>query len=131
MHVDPNTGIPDLISRLSDDSKRLVGDEVRLAKLEMRENLKKSSRDALWLAISFGVAVVAIMAFTMFVITLVGRVLNGHMWIGALGVGVIEAGLGYFLIKRGMHAFKDESYSLAVTRESLKDTRVWASNLRS
>ena len=131
MPVDPNAGIPDLISRLGDDSKRLVSDEVRLAKLEVRENIKKSSKDAMWLAIAFGVTVVAIMAFTMFVITLVGRVLNGHMWVGALGVGVIELGLGYLLLKHGLHAFKDESYSLPMTREALKDTQVWASTIRS
>jgi uncharacterized membrane protein YqjE len=131
MPVDPNIGIPDLISRLGDDSKRLINDEVRLAKLEIRDHIKQASKDAMWLAISFGLAVVAMMGFTMFVITLVGRVLNGHMWIGAIGVGIIELGLGYLLIKRGTQAFKDESYSLAVTRESLKDTRVWVSTLRS
>ena len=131
MPVDPDTGIPELISRLGDDSKRLVNDELRLAKLEVRDHLKQSSKDAMWLAVAFGLAVVAMMAFTLFVITLVGRVLNGHMWVGALGVGVIELGLGYFLIKRGAHAFKDESYSLAITRESLKDTQVWVSSLRS
>ena len=131
MPVDPNTGIPDLISRLGDDSKRLVSDEVRLAKLEIRDHIKRSSKDAMWLAVSFGVAVVAIMAFTMFVITLVGRVLNGHMWIGALGVGVLELVLGYALLKKGLDAFKDESYSLPMTREALKDTQVWASTIRS
>src|SRR5690348_17344436 len=73
MPVDPDTGIPELISRLRDDSKRLINDEVRLAKLEVRERLKQSSKDAMWLAVAFGVAVVAMMAFTMFVITLVGR----------------------------------------------------------
>ena len=131
MHVDPNTGIPELISRLGDDSKRLVNDEIRLAKLEMRDHIKQSSKDFMWLAIAFGLGVVAMMAFTMFVITLVGRVLNGHMWIGALIVGVIELGLGYWMVKRGVHAFEDESYSLPVTRESLKDTQVWVSTLRS
>ena len=131
MPVDPNTGIPELISRLGDDSKRLVNNEIRLAKLEMHDHIKQSSKDVMWLAVAFGLAVVAMMAFTMFVITLVGRVLNGHMWVGALIVGVIELGVGYALIKRGVHAFQDESYSLPMTRESLKDTQVWASTLRS
>lgn len=131
MPVDPNSGIPDLIYRLRDDSKRLVNDEIRLAKLEVRENIKKSSKDAMWLAVAFGVGVVAMMAFTMFVITLIGRVLNGHMWIGALIIGVIEMALGFVLIRLGAHAFKDESYSLAETRESLKDTQVWISTIRS
>ena len=131
MHVDPNTGIPELISRLGDDSKRLVNDEIRLAKLEMRDHIKQSSKDFMWLAIAFGLGVVAIMAFTMFVVTLVGRALSGHMWIGALIVGVIELGLGYWMTKRGVRAFEDEAYSLPVTRESLKDTQVWVSSIRS
>lgn len=131
MPVDPDAGVPELISRLSDDSKRLVNDEVRLAKLEIREHVKQSSKDAMWLAIAFGVAVVAMIAFTLFAITLIGRVLNGHMWIGALVVGVIELVVGMLLFRRGALAFKDESYSLEMTRETLKDTRVWASTLRS
>jgi hypothetical protein len=131
MPVDPNLGIPELVSRLGDDSKRLVNDEIRLAKLEMRDHLKQSSKDFMWLAIAFGLGVVAMTGFTMFVITLVGRVLNGHMWVGALIVGVIELAVGYVLIKRGIHAFEDESYSLPMTRESLKDTQVWASSIRS
>ena len=78
MPVDPNAGIPELIARLGDDSKRLVNNEIRLAKLEMHDHIKKSSKDFMWLAIAFGLGVVAMMAFTMFVITLLGRVLNGH-----------------------------------------------------
>ena len=46
-------------------------------------------------------------------------------------LGVIELAVGYVLIKRGIHAFEDESYSLPMTRESLKDTQVWASSIRS
>ena len=37
VQVDPDAGIPDLIHRLTDDSKRLMSDEVRLAKLEVKE----------------------------------------------------------------------------------------------
>ena len=131
MPVDPRTGIPELITRLGDDSKRLVNNEIRLAKLEMHEHIKQSSKDFMWLAIAFGLAVVAMMALTMFVITLIGRVSSGHMWVGAIIVGVIELGIGYVSIKRGVRAFEDESYSLPMTRESLKDTQVWASTLRS
>src|SRR4051812_38854996 len=40
--VDPDTGIPDLIHRLGDDSKRLMTDEVRLAKLETKDSLTRA-----------------------------------------------------------------------------------------
>jgi positive regulator of sigma E activity len=130
MVVDPDTGIPELIHRLKDDSKRLVTDEVRLAKLEVHDKVKLGGKDAMWLTAAFGVGVVALVAFTLFVVTLVGRIFNGHMWLGALVVGVIELGIGFTLLRRGAAAFKEPSYSLVETRESLKDTEVWAKAVR-
>ena len=53
--IDPDTGIPDLIRRLTDDSKRLVSDEVRLAKLEARDSLHRAARGGIWLALALGV----------------------------------------------------------------------------
>ena len=45
--IDPDVGIPDLVRRLTDDSRRLVGDEVRLAKLELQESVHTGTRGAL------------------------------------------------------------------------------------
>ena len=128
--IDPEVGIPDLIRRLTDDSKRLAGDEVRLAKLELGENLRTGARGTLWLALSFGVGVVAMTAATIFVAALIGRLVAGHMWVGALLTGLIELGLALFLIKRGIGDFRKPSYTLAQTRESLKDTRAWVAAQR-
>jgi uncharacterized membrane protein YqjE len=116
MPVDPDTGIPDLISRLGDDSKRLVMDEVQLAKLELRQSLSRAGRGALRLGIAFGVGVVAMVAFTLLVATLIGRLAAGHMWIGAMVTGVVELGIALWLIKRGLSAFKEPSYTLEQTR---------------
>ena len=130
MVVDPDTGIPELIHRLGDDSKRLVTDEMRLAKLEVRENLKRGGKDVMWLAAAFGVGVVALIALTLCVATLIGRIVNGHMWVGALVTGALELVVGMVLIKRGIAAFKEPSYTLAETRESLKDTKAWVNVVR-
>ncbi|MFL5520080.1 MAG: phage holin family protein, partial [Gemmatimonadales bacterium] len=56
--TDPDTGIPDLIRRLTDDSKRLMTDEVQLAKLETKESLHRATRGMLWMALAFGAGVV-------------------------------------------------------------------------
>jgi uncharacterized membrane protein YqjE len=114
--VDPDTGIPDLISRLGDDSKRLVMDEVQLAKLELRESLSRAGRGALRLGIAFGFGVVAMVAFTLLLATLIGRLAAGHMWIGALVTGVVELAVAFWLIKRGLSAFAKPSYTLEQTR---------------
>lgn len=130
-HIDPDAGIPDLIRRLTDDSKRLVSDEVRLAKLEMTENLHAGARGALWLSLAFGVGVVGLVAFTIFLATLIGRLANGHMWVGALVVGIVELVAAVVLVKKGIGAFGTPSYTLEETRESLKDTTAWVTHPRA
>jgi uncharacterized membrane protein YqjE len=120
MPVDPDAGIPDLIHRLGDDSKRLMSDEVRLAKLEMRDNVARAGKGVLWLGVAFGIGVVALVALTLLLSTLIGRVASGHMWVGALVTGILELGLALVLIKKGLAAFAAPSYTLEQTRASLK-----------
>ena len=124
--IDPDTGIPDLIRRLTDDSKRLVTDEVQLAKLEAKDSLHRATRGALWLGLAFGVSIIMLVALTVFIATLIGRIANDHMWIGALVTGVIELGLGFWLLKRGLSTYTKPSYTLEETRGSLADTTHWA-----
>lgn len=126
MPVDPDVGIPDLVHRLGDDSKRLLLDEVQLAKLEVREDLKRTGKGVMWLGVAFGVGVVAMVFFTLTLATLIGRLASGHMWVGAIVTGVLELIVALVLLKRGAAAFTKPSYSLEQTRESLKETRDWA-----
>jgi uncharacterized membrane protein YqjE len=126
--IDPDTGIPDLIRRLTDDSKRLVTDEVQLAKLEAKDSLHRATRGALWLGLAFGVSIIMLVALTVFVATLIGRIANGHMWVGALVTGVIELGLGFWLLKRGLATYAKPSYTLEETRSTLADSTHWAAS---
>ena len=128
---DPDTGIPDLIRRLTDDSKRLVTDEVSLAKIEARESVHRATKGALWIALALGVSVVMLVALTVFVTTLIGRVGHGHMWVGALITGVVELAIGFWLLKRGLATYAEPSYTLEQTRHALKDTAHWASTQRN
>ena len=128
--IDPETGIPDLIRRLTDDSKRLVTDEVQLAKLETKDSLHRAARGGIWLALAFGVSVIMLVALTVFVATLIGRIANDHMWVGALIVGVVELAVGFWLVKRGLATYAKPSYSLEQTRGSLADTTHWAGSVR-
>ena len=71
--IDPDVGIPDLVHRLTDDSKRLMRDEVRLAKLEIKDHVGRGGHGVLWLAVAFGIGVIAMVAFTLCLATLIGR----------------------------------------------------------
>ena len=129
--TDPEAGIPDLIRQLGDDSKRLVADEVRLAKLEMKESVQRAGTGAVQLAVAFGVGVVMLVALTIFLATLIGRIAAGHMWVGALVTGIVELGLAVVLLRRGMGVLREPSYTFEETRAALKDTAVWARSQRS
>ena len=128
--IDPEVGIPDLIRSLTDDSKRLVSDEVRLAKLEAKDSLHRAARGGVWLALALGVTIVMLVAVTVFLVTLIGRLGNGHMWIGAVITGILELAVGGWLLKRGLTTYAEPSYTLAETRGALTDTAHWANGVR-
>ena len=122
MPVDPNAGIPDLISRLGEDSKRLMRDEVQLAKLELRDSMKRTTHGAMWLGVAFGIGVVALVALTLLATTLIGRLAAGHMWVGALVTGIVELIVSVVLIKRGVATLGAPSYSLEQTRKAVTNS---------
>lgn len=119
MRIDPDAGIPDLVRRLSDDGKRLVSDEIRLVKIETKENVKAAGRGGIRLALAFGIGTVTLVAMTLLMVTLIGRLANGHMWVGALVTGIVELVLAFVLVKRGVKALAEPSYTLEGTRAGL------------
>jgi hypothetical protein len=121
--IDPDKGVPDLVRQLTDDSKRLLGDEVRLAKLETAESLHHAGRGALWLGLAFGVGVVMLVAFTLFFATLLGRIANGHYWVGAVLTAAIEIAAGLWLVQRGLTDLKRAPVTFPDTRSTLKLSR--------
>ncbi len=128
--IDPDTGIPDLIRRLTDDSKRLVTDEVRLAKLEAKDSLHRAARGGIWLALAFGVSIVTLVALTVFVVD-AHRPARERSHVGRRdGHRVIELAVGAWLLKRGLSTYAEPSYTLAETRGALADTAHWASAAR-
>jgi len=118
--IDPDKGLNDLVKQLADDSKRLISDEVQLAKLETGESIRAAGKGAVFLGLAFGIGVVALVAFTLFFATLFGRIANGHYWVGALLVGAIELIAALWLLKRGFGDLTSAPYSLPDTRAGLK-----------
>ena len=117
---DPDKGVNDLVRQLADDSKRLLGDEVRLAKLETAESIHRAGRGALWLGLAFGITVLALVAFTLFFATLFGRIANGHYWVGAMLTAAMEIAAGLWLVQKGLAAYKSAPYALPETRTGLR-----------
>ncbi|MEP7087951.1 MAG: phage holin family protein [Gemmatimonadota bacterium] len=92
--------ITEILGRLGADSKQLVSDEVRLAKLEVHESARHLSRGLAGLAAALGIAIIAATAATVLGIMLAGN-LTGNLWLGALIVGALEMLVGFAFYKRG------------------------------
>jgi uncharacterized membrane protein YqjE len=125
LRIDPDNGIPDLIRSLADDSKRLAGDEVRLAKLELHQSVRTGVKGTVRLALALAFAIVAAVALTVLLVMVVSAVLNDNYWAGALIVGALELLAGTLMLRRGLTAVAKPSSTLAASRESLKDTASW------
>ena len=123
--VDPETGIPDLIRRLTQDSKRLASDEVQLAKLEMHESVRTGVRGGLWLAVALAVGIVAMVALTVLLIAASGLFGGANYWAGALIVGAAELIAGWLLLRRGLETVKTPHLTLPESRAALQDTASW------
>ena len=124
--IDPDTGIPDLVRRLGDDSRRLAGDEVRLAKLELHDSVRTSVDGSIRVALALAFGIIAAVALTVLLIVAVSAILGHNYWAGALIVGALEVIAGVLMLRRGVSTVKSPTYSLQASRESLKDTAVWA-----
>jgi len=48
------------------------------------------------------------------------------LWLSALLVGLVVAAIGYFLVKRGLDALKQEDLAPRETIETLKEDKEWA-----
>jgi hypothetical protein len=116
--VAPEITIPDLVRQLGGDSKQLLTDEVRLAKLEMHEAAHEAGAAAVVLAVAFGAGVIAVVALTLLIATLIGRFVSGHMWLGAIVAAVLDVAVGAVLIKRGLVAFAEPSRALDELRSA-------------
>ena len=123
--IDPETGIPDLVRRLTDDSKRLAADELRLAKLEVHESIRTGARGAMWTAVALAVAIIALVALTVLLISMSGLFGGANYWAGALIVGAAEIVVGWILLRRGLAGFKSREITLPESRASLADTAAW------
>jgi hypothetical protein len=131
VHIDPDTRITELVGQLASDSKRLVRDEFLLGKLEVKESVRTGAHGVLWLSMAFGIAVIALVALTITLVSLIGRLAEGHYWVGALITGIIEVGLGAVLILRGVRRFGEPSYTLGESREEIRETVAWVAKERA
>lgn len=122
IRIEPEATIGDLVGRLSDDSKRLVSNEVRLARLETGESMHQAVRGGIRLALAFGIAILALVALSILLTAVIGSVLIGNAWSGALITGGLEIIVGALLLWGGTRVMKRADFALGESRAELKAT---------
>jgi uncharacterized membrane protein YqjE len=119
---EPSLG--DLFKQLAQDSATLVKQEVALAKVEMRENLRSAGKDAAMIAVGGGLLLVGLLVLTGFLVAALGDLLDNY-WLGALIVGLLFAVIGAVLAKKNLENLKRDSLGPEQTIQTLKEDKRW------
>jgi hypothetical protein len=114
----------DLFSELTRETSTLVRKEIELAKTEMTDKAGKVGKNVASLAIGGAVAYAGALALIAGVILLLGNAIP--LWVSALIVGLVVAGVGYFLVQKGLTALKQIDVVPRQTIETLKEDKEWA-----
>ena len=114
----------ELFAELAQETSTLVRQEVNLAKTEMSQKASRAGKHVGALAAGGAVAYAGLLAILAGVIVLLDEVMP--LWLSALLVGVVVAGVGYFLVRRGLDALKREDLAPRETIETLKEDKEWA-----
>jgi len=114
----------ELFGDLARDTATLVSQEVTLAKTEMTAKATRVGKDIGFLAVGGMIAYAGLLAIIAGVILLLDEIVP--LWVSALIVGAVVAGIGYVLVQRGLTALKREDLTPHQTIESLKEDTQWA-----
>lgn len=121
--VKDDRSLGDLFAELSRESSTLVRKEVELAKTELSQTAGKVGKNVAFLAVGGAIAYAGLLALLAALIIALANVIPA--WAAALLVGIVMAGLGYFLVQKGLAALKDGDLAPKHTIESLKEDKEW------
>src|SRR5689334_5736984 len=96
--------IGELFSQLANDTTTLVRQEVRLAKVELGQKATQAGKQIGLIALGGAVTYAGFLAIIAALIALLAQYMS--VWLSALIVGVVVAGIGYFLSRRELVALK-------------------------
>jgi len=109
----------ELFGDLSRETSTLVRQEVTLAKTELTQTASKVGKDIGFLVVGGTVAYAGVLVLLAAAVLLLAIVLPA--WLAALIVGLVVAGIGYGLVRRGLAALKSIDMAPRQTIETLKE----------
>lgn len=114
----------ELFAELTRELSTLVRQELNLATTEMTQKGSRVAKHVGSLAAGGAVAYAGFLAILAGIILGLGYFIP--LWLSALVVGLIVAGVGGFLVQSGLTALKHEDLTPRQTIESLQEDAQWA-----
>ena len=114
---DPRT-LPELVSALTTDLANLVRKESELVRTEMSEKIRTAGKAAGEL-VAGGVLLLAALHVLLAALVAALAIYIGPVW-AALAVGLVVAGLGYYLVRTGLKLLNPKNLSPDRTARQLQ-----------
>jgi len=114
----------ELFGDLSRETSALVRHEVELARTEIGQKASQVGKDVGSLAVGGAIAYAGFLAILAAVIIALSAAIP--WWLSALLVGLVVAGIGYFLVQKGLTALKRQDMAPKQTLETVKEDKEWA-----
>jgi hypothetical protein len=123
--------VGELFGQLTQDLALLVRQEAQLAKTEIQAKVSRATGNLVSLATGGIVALLGAFALTAALILLLVDPVGLDPWLAALLVGVVLAGVGYFMLQGGLRDLKQIDPAPRRTVESIKEDIQVAKEARS
>jgi len=119
----------ELFADLTREMTTLLRQEVRLATTEVGQKASAIGKNVAFLAVGGAVAYAGLLAVIAAIIMVFAHFIP--WWLAALIVGVAVAGIGYFLVQKGIDALKHLDVAPRRTITTLKEDVTWAKHQTS
>ena len=116
--------IGELFSELATETTTLVRQEILLAKVELGQKAAQAGKQVGLVALGGAVAYAGLLCIVAAVVLLLAQYMPP--WVSALIVGLIVAGVGYYLSQQQLNALKHFDPTPKATVETLKQDKQWA-----
>ena len=120
-----DTSMATLISGIVGDAQELVRQEIALARQEIREEIGNAKDAGIKLAIAGGVLAVGGLLLVLTIAQALADLLNWPTWAGYGLVGLVLAGVGYFLLSSAQQQLKEVKPVPEKTVETMKENVEW------
>ena len=115
--------IGDLLGDLYQGASQVISLEIELAKTEMSQKASRVGKNVGFLAAGGAIAYAGFLAILAGIIALLALIIP--VWLSALIVGLVVAGIGGALVMSGLKTLQQESVAPQRTIDTLKEDQQW------